>query len=300
MSAALAVAPPALRPRRIGFRYWLGLWAVDAVSLLVFVVRRLRATPPDVRILVYHDVIAARPADDPYRMTVPPALFDRHMAFLRRAGYHCVTVAQALDLLQRDAVPGRSVVVTFDDGYVSMLSAAAPVLARHAVPATLFVAAGHVGAPAFAWNGAAGPFTRPLRWDELHALRDQITLEIGSHTVTHRPLQELDPAEQDHELALSRGELETRLGQPVRVFAYPFGGWDTFPDDVRGRVRAQGYAAACANVMGANTAATDRFALRRVRIGWNDTLWRFRLKLAGAYDWSDRLRRVLAGRSEKV
>lgn len=282
-----------MRRRRIGLRYWLGLWAVDAVSLCVFVVNRLRGARPDLRILVYHDVVDARPADDPYRISVPPALFERHMAFLRRRGCRCLTVEHAVDLLSRGALPERSVVVTFDDGYTSMLSAAAPTLARHAVPATLFVAAGHVGEPTFTWNDAASPFTRPLGWDELHALLERVTLEIGSHTVSHRPLHELAPAEQDEELARSRRLLETRLGRPVRVFAYPFGGWDTFPDDVRSRVRAQGYAAACANVMGANTAATDRFALRRVRIGWNDTLWRFRLKLEGAYDWSDWLRQAL-------
>ncbi len=120
-----------------------------------------------------------------------------------------------------------------------------------------------------------------------------MTLDVGSHTVTHRALDELDPREQDDELARSRDTLERRLGHPVRVLAYPFGGWDTFPDELRRRVSTHGYRAACANVMGRNDTRTDRFALRRVRIGWNDTLWRFRLKIDGAYDWSDRVRRLL-------
>lgn len=285
-----------LRSRTIGPMYWLALWAVDFFSLIRFALCLLpwpRARR-DVRILVYHDVVDASPEEDPYRISVPPALFERQIRFLSENGYRFLSVEEAAGLLSRSEVPDRAVVVTFDDGYESVLRAAAPVLNRYAVPATLFVAVEHIGQPRFPWSPPDGRFTRPLNWDELATLVSAARLEIGSHTMTHRRLHTLSGAEQDAELGPSRRTLETRLGRQVRVFAYPFGGWDTFPDELHPRLHAHGYIAACTNVMGANLAGADLLALRRVRIGWNDNLWRLRLKLAGAYDWSDRARRLLA------
>src|SRR5690606_7757052 len=53
-------------------------------------------------------------------------------------------------------LPARALAVTIDDGYRDALDAAA-LLARHALPATVFVATGYVGA------------ARPFWWDVLAA-----------------------------------------------------------------------------------------------------------------------------------
>ncbi|MBI3011152.1 MAG: hypothetical protein HYY58_01490 [Candidatus Omnitrophica bacterium] len=39
---------------------------------------------------------------------------------------------------------------------------------------------------------------------------------------------------------------------------------------------------------GINCVGDSPWELKRTRIGWEDRLWRFRLKMAGAYDWIDR------------
>ena len=46
--------------------------------------------------------------------------------------------------------------------------------------------------------------------------------------------------------------------------------------------------------MGPNRMGANAFALRRVRLGWEDARWRFTRKIAGAYDWSDQMRRLAA------
>ena len=66
------------------------------------------------------------------------------------------------DVIRPDDLPaalaartGRYVLITFDDGYRDNYTAALPVLRRHGVPATFFIAAGFIDAPHVPW------------WDEI-------------------------------------------------------------------------------------------------------------------------------------
>ena len=94
-------------------------------------------------VLLYHRV--AGPRRDPQGLDVSADRFDAQLAVLRRA-------AAPLPLAEFEAhrrdgtLPERAVAVTFDDGYADNLLVAAPILARHAVSATIFVTAGMVGA----------------------------------------------------------------------------------------------------------------------------------------------------------
>jgi peptidoglycan/xylan/chitin deacetylase (PgdA/CDA1 family) len=276
-------------------RFWLRLWALDAISFLASPLRMGAAVKA--RILVYHDVGDVLPALDPFRLSVPPALFERQIRHLRQAGFQFLSLDDTARGLAEGSVPPRSVAITFDDGYVSFLTDVLPILRRYGVPATLFVAAAYVGAARFPFN-SSGPFSRPLTWPELQQVASAPGIQIGSHTMTHRHLHLLTPHDRRDELIQARATLEARLGQPVRTFAYPYGAWGTFPADVQADVAAAGYTIACANVKGTNAYGANPLALHRVRIGWEDDLWRFRLKIIGAYDWSDQVRRPLTRASE--
>ena len=93
---------------------------------------------------MYHRV--ARTDVDPWGLCVSSANFAAQLEAIRR-------VAEPLPLLdlvrnQTDGpLPSRSVVVTFDDGYVDNLEQALPVLREHGVPATLFIATGNIDTP---------------------------------------------------------------------------------------------------------------------------------------------------------
>ena len=59
--------------------------------------------------------------------------------------YNVVSVEQLVDWLEgRAELPGRAVVLTFDDGYRNVITEAAPVLSGFGVPATVFVTADFV------------------------------------------------------------------------------------------------------------------------------------------------------------
>jgi peptidoglycan/xylan/chitin deacetylase (PgdA/CDA1 family) len=240
---------------------------------------------------VYHDIADVSRAADPLRLTVPPALFDEHVRQLRESRVPILTLHEAAAQLAGGTLTEPGAVITFDDGYVSFMTEALPILRHYDAPATLFVTSGALDTPRFTFN-RPGPFTRPMTWRELTDAASTPGIDIGSHTMTHPRVHELTPDERRDELVRSRDQLESRLGRPVHAFAYPFGGWGTFPPAVQEDVRAAGYTIACANVMGPNLPDTNPFALCRTRLGWEDSSRRFRAKLAGAYDWTDRIRKT--------
>ena len=78
---------------------------------------RTRGRPDDggLRILLYHRV-----ANDGDPLAVGPARFREQMDFLAGAGYRVVDVVEALALLDRGAVPPRTVGLSFDDGFADV------------------------------------------------------------------------------------------------------------------------------------------------------------------------------------
>jgi peptidoglycan/xylan/chitin deacetylase (PgdA/CDA1 family) len=180
--------------------------------------------------------------------------FAEQMAGLRRAGYHAITLATAVDAWRHGGpLPRRPVVLTFDDGYLSDYTHAAPVLRRLAWPGVLNLALN---------NLRRGDITAP----EVRRLIEW-GWEIDSHTLTHPDLTTLTPAALRHELVGSRAAIQRRLGQPARFFCYPAGRYDPA---VVAAVKAAGYEAATSEDAGLATAGR-RFTLPRIRVSDTDT-----------------------------
>jgi peptidoglycan/xylan/chitin deacetylase (PgdA/CDA1 family) len=66
-------------------------------------------------------------------------------------------------------------------------------------------------------------------------------MKIGSHTLTHPHLTQIDPTQMRHEIAGSKAALEDRLGVAVEHFCFPYGDHDRACVDA---VAAAGYVTA--------------------------------------------------------
>lgn len=228
----------------------------------------------DVVVLCYHAVSPRWEAD----LSVTPAALDRQIGYLLSRGWTATTFTDAVLGTSR----GRVLAVTFDDAFASVKEYAAPILARHGAPATVFAPTRFVdGGAHLEWPGVAHwkqtEFAGELAamdWSDLRRLADS-GWEIGSHTCTHPPLTGLDDEALTGELADSRARCAKELGRACRSIAYPYG-------DVDERV------AAAAAAAGYETGARLSADLRREgpllfpRVGiYNPDGWRrFRLKLA--------------------
>jgi peptidoglycan/xylan/chitin deacetylase (PgdA/CDA1 family) len=210
---------------------------------------------------------------------IPEATFVEHLRYLQESGWQVVDLATLLGGLARpDSLPERSVLLTFDDGYRSMRSVALPLLLQFGYPAVLFVPTDFVGGRNT--FDAAEPEEALCDWDDLVNLERE-GVSIQSHGVSHRPLSDLSPAEQDEELRRSKATLEAGLGTRVEVFSYPYGddGVSSYPygDDgassqvlrrVRRTLKGAGYRAACLYGGGpTRLPAADPYGLTRIAVG---------------------------------
>ncbi len=102
---------------------------------------------PVFQVLTYHRV---NDENDPFFPSVPTAVFEQQMAYLARA-CRVTTVEDLVEQGRRGRLPRNAVAVTFDDGYRDTFTHAAPVLARHGLRATVFLATGFIGTGAVPW-----------------------------------------------------------------------------------------------------------------------------------------------------
>jgi peptidoglycan/xylan/chitin deacetylase (PgdA/CDA1 family) len=127
-------------------------------------------------VLMYHRVAPRDTAGG--GIAVPADRFDEHLRALG-ATFQLLSLSGLVRSLVDGAIPRRSVVVTFDDGYTDNLATAKPSLERHEVSATVFVVSGYVGSRRKFW------------WDELEricvtppALPPQLELRAGGEELT--------------------------------------------------------------------------------------------------------------------
>jgi peptidoglycan/xylan/chitin deacetylase (PgdA/CDA1 family) len=234
-------------------------------------------------ILMYHAI--GHRGESPSRYVVPADTFRRQMRWLKRRGYRVLRLEELYRLrLDYRLPPGRSVVITLDDGYLDNYTLAGPILRRLDVPATIFLVSGAVGT-ANRWDTSGALAGRRLMdWPAIRTMR-RWTIDYGAHTRTHRALTGVPEAELDGEVAGSRADLEQALGEPVVAFAYPYGQHN---EVVRSAVDRAGFDVACGVADGVDSAATPRRALHRVEVFGTDSLVRFALAV-----WlGDGLRRI--------
>jgi peptidoglycan/xylan/chitin deacetylase (PgdA/CDA1 family) len=240
----------------------------------------------DLLVLCYH----ALSDDWPAALSTTPERFEAQLALLLDRGYEPATFEQALS-----SPPGRrTVAVTFDDAYRSVLERAHPIMERLGVPGTVFVPTDFAGKPEpMRWEGIdqwlGGPHERELLclgWDELRGLADA-GWEIGSHTCSHPHLTALDDERLGRELADSRAACEQGMGRPCRSIAYPYG-------DVDARVAkaAAGAGYTYGAALPKRFDSTDPLDWPRVGVYNRDDLRRFKLKVSPLVRWVRGARRA--------
>lgn len=172
-------------------------------------------------ILMYHRISPQSPAGY-RRYTVTPEAFDKQMQYLRDAGFYGINLQTwQMAMAEHRPLPGRAVLITFDDAYTDFMEHAWPLLQRHGFPATLFVVAEETGGRN-RWDRFLDEPLPLLSWEDLRRLRTE-GLEIGSHSATHRRLTGISPSQVVREAIRSRIILKQKLGESTPALAYPYG-----------------------------------------------------------------------------
>jgi len=289
-------------------------------------------------ILIYHRVL---PVPDPlFPGEVDCAEFDRQLARIK-ASFNVLPLLDAVRHARAGTLPPRAACITFDDGYADNAEQALPLLQRHGLHATFFIATGFLDGGRM-WNDtvielvrrapgaeidatsvglgrhpvatladrqrAIGALIGQLKYvpmeqrlaqvERLAACVDCVLptdlmmrseqvrqlhaagMGIGAHTVNHPILAALPLETARAEIAAGKQALETLLGAPVPLFAYPNGkpGTDYRAEHVT-LVRELGFEGAVSTAWGASPRNDDAFQFPRFT-PWDRTPLRFMLRLA--------------------
>jgi len=159
------------------------------------------------RVLAYHE-IDDQQSGDVY--CISPEIFMAHMwAATHPAGQI-----------------GKPEHITFDDGHVSHMRWAVPILNEFSTPGHFFIPT--------AWMGSKHGY---INWNDVRSIAEQ-GHRIGSHGATHIFLPACTPSQLEQEVRSSKLALEDKIGLGVTSISMPGGRWN---DDVIRACAAVGY-----------------------------------------------------------
>ncbi len=197
---------------------------------------------------------------DPFEY-VPPRRLERRLAALRAAGYRAASLN---DLRTETANPNGRFVVSFDDGYASLVEPrqTLDVLARQRVSAIAFLVAGRLGRQND-WDIAKGDVPESLM--DVSQVKTWLAAghRIGSHSLTHANLRRVSPTEAREEIAASKKLLEDTFGVAVTDFCYPYGIYEPRHLEL---VAEAGYQTGCTVRFGVNGGGARLLELNRLAV----------------------------------
>lgn len=230
----------------------------------------------DLLVLCYHAISPTWNAP----LSVTPRSLEAQLDELLARGWRGSTLTEAIQRPPHE----RTLVVTFDDGFLSVLENAEPILTQRGIPGTVFVPSSFMEKrQPLLWAGldrwSHTPFAPELMgmdWADLTTLVER-GWEIGSHTRTHPLLTRLDLETAREELLESRIACEEHLGAPCTAVAYPYGDVN---QQVADAAEAAGYEVGVR--LGNVLAAAGPLQSPRIGVYHDDNSWRFMLKTNAA------------------
>ena len=239
-------------------------------------------------VLLFHRVTDAIAEDG---LTIGTRRF-RQICRMLQTDFHTVPLADVFTTVRAGLpIPRRTVAITFDDCYRDNLEAAW-VLKEHELPATFFVPTSYVGSEEpFPWDRHL-PRQPNLTWADLRLMAD-MGFEIASHTVSHPSMGSIGREQAVREMVESRQIIEKEIGQPVRWFAYPFGGMEDSRPDLMSLLEQTGYQGCLSGYGGFVFSGCNSRLLPREAVPGFSCLLNLDLHLAGNLEWYYALRRWL-------
>jgi peptidoglycan/xylan/chitin deacetylase (PgdA/CDA1 family) len=228
-------------------------------------------------ILCYHAIQSGWPSP----MTMPPAAFAEQCAWLARRRT-VVPLQQAVTRLDRSGrLPRGMAVLTFDDGFASVYDNALPHLTTHRLPATVFLVAQTLTDAGQRVDWVDDPPEDQdlvtLSADQVHEMQ-AAGVSFESHSYAHTDLTTMSFEDCVRDLRESRELLESLLGHPVRLLAYPRGRHN---EDVRAAARQAGYTHAF--TLPESREPVGPYAVPRVGLYQGNGLAELRVKSARSY-----------------
>lgn len=193
--------------------------------------------------LMYH-LILEEPYTNLTDLFVRPSEFEDHLQVLTAAG------CEFLFAGEYGTTEGRSIILTFDDGYEDNYTEMFPILKKYGARATVFMITANINAPGY------------LTEDMIREMADSGLVRFESHTVTHPTLTSLSREGLQEQFAGSANRLYELTERYPTAICYPGGTVNDFVIGEATRYYTFGYT----TVNSANTSGCNPLAIPRVRV----------------------------------
>lgn len=201
-------------------------------------------------ILAYHRI-----GEDSYPdLNTQTEQFEAHIAELSNPAYHILPLGDVVKAIKlSEKLPPRSIAVTFEGGYRSILDRAVPLLLEKNIPFTVFYAA----------DLADGKSPLYLNWNDLAMLKKNPLVTLGILPAAYTRLAGAPQEEILRQINRARSAHQEHFGSQPTLFSYPFGEYSLA---YRNIIEAQQFDAAFGQHSGAAYSGSDLHALPRFSI----------------------------------
>lgn len=183
-------------------------------------------------------------------LTVYTDVFKTQMEYLKSKGYNAISMNDLISFFDAGgAIPAKSVLLTFDDGYRDFFTDAYPILGGLGLKATVFVPTGLMQNSGY------------LNWNEISGMNSLVL--FANHTWSHKNVNTQDSIMQK-EILTADTQLTDNGLNGLKVFAYPYGPATIAAENF---LNSLGYKLAFTTTPGSTLCKKQRLFLPRVRIG---------------------------------
>lgn len=207
-----------------------------------------------VPVLFYHHIQPQATATDKKQtsLNVDNGVFDQQMAYLSSHGYTTIFVDQLINALKTHTGLGKSIAVTFDDGYRDNYDFAFPILKKYGIKANLMLASGLMEGADF------------LTWGQVSEMKNSGLFFFTDHTWSHYAVNHGANDKIQFEITTAKQQIESHTGQGVNIFTYPYG---SFNNNAITQLQQDGFIGAFSTIGGFTQCDSFIMALHRTRVG---------------------------------
>jgi peptidoglycan/xylan/chitin deacetylase (PgdA/CDA1 family) len=209
-----------------------------------------------VPVLTYHHIQPQATAVELKQtsLNVDNGMFDQQMAYLAGNGYTSISALTLVEALRNHTgLPGKSVVITMDDGYADSDTYALPVLKKYNLNANLMLATGLVGSN-----------QDMLSWNQVQDMKNSGLFYFTNHTWSHYAVTNGPQSKIESEIDTGASQIKQYIEQDANIFTYPYG---SFNNNAIQTLQRKGYIGAFSTIPGQYQCDSFIMTLHRTRIG---------------------------------
>ncbi len=233
-----------------------------------------------VPVLMYHHVSSHKGA----LVTISPENFESHISYLAKNGYKTLTLDEFLAFKKGEfSLPKKSVLLTFDDGWIDNYLVAFPIIKKYGVKAAIFAVTDWVERASEGKRDSNDiyipnhneskrlvceePALAVVNWDDLREMSSFFS--VASHSNAHDN-EELGMDEWRDDLAFSKSLLKNGLGIETKHLCWPRG---KYTNELIDLAQNLGFEALYTTKRGVNLADKDASEIKRISVKDKDAKW---------------------------